>query len=113
MKIFNHHVYEYKKGLRNLILITTDFEKSQTMIDKLNKRKISFISAIVSATRVNIFFGEKLCIDVLRNFTTLNLTNLSDEEDFILGTMLGYCSKKQCFRYLKRKSHYETMKLIN
>jgi len=28
---------------------------------------------------------------------------LTDEEDFILGTMLGYDRVKQCERYLKRK----------
>ncbi|PXF51402.1 MAG: hypothetical protein C4B55_03135 [Candidatus Methanophagaceae archaeon] len=28
---------------------------------------------------------------------------MTDEEDFILGTMLGYDRVKQCERYLKRK----------
>jgi hypothetical protein len=32
-----------------------------------------------------------------------SLSNLTDEEDFILGTMLGYDRVKQCERYLKRK----------
>jgi len=32
-----------------------------------------------------------------------SLSDLTDEEDFILGTMLGYDRVKQCERYLKRK----------
>ena len=32
-----------------------------------------------------------------------SLSNLTDEEDFILGTMLGYDRVKQCERYLRRK----------
>ena len=32
-----------------------------------------------------------------------SLSDLTDEEDFILGVMLGYDRLKQCERYLKRK----------
>ena len=32
-----------------------------------------------------------------------SLSSLTDDEDFILGTMLGYDRVKQCERYLKKK----------
>ena len=31
------------------------------------------------------------------------LSNFTDEEDFILGVMLGYDRTRQCDRYIKRK----------
>ncbi len=42
-------------------------------------------------------------IDVIKQMKFTSLSNLTDEEDFILGTMLGYDRLKQCERYLKRK----------
>jgi hypothetical protein len=53
--------------------------------------------------KINIFFGNKNCINVLKSFGDKPLYKFTDEEDFILGIMLGYCRKKQCERFLKRK----------
>jgi len=33
-----------------------------------------------------------------------NLNNYTDEEDFILGIMLGYDRYKQCDRFIKRRN---------
>ncbi|MEW6102822.1 MAG: DUF2023 family protein [bacterium] len=34
MSIFNHHIYEYKKGLRNLILYTAKKQKKLELTHK-------------------------------------------------------------------------------
>lgn len=103
MKVFAHHIYEYKKGIRNLILHTMNAKYRIQAEQMLKRNDISYIIQEVSSQKINIFFGEKECIEVLRNFGTKMLNNFTDEEDFILGIMLGYDRVKQCARYLKRK----------
>lgn len=103
MDIFSHHIYEYRKGLRKLILYTGDCTDLPLMIEKLNNRDISYIVAPLTGTKINVFFGSSDCIDVLNHFKTLDLKKLSDTEDFILGAMLGYDINLQCQRFIKRK----------
>ena len=43
-------------------------------------------------------------MDAIRNFVKQPLSNLTPEEDFILGTLLGYDICGQCERYCKRKA---------
>jgi len=50
-----------------------------------------------------VFFGNPICIEVIKQMNLESLSSLTDEEDFILGTMLGYDRVKQCERYLKKK----------
>jgi len=103
MKVFIHHIYEYQKGLRNLILHTAPAKDRQGIINRLETNRIPYLISDVSKTKINVFFGNKVCIDVIKKLKHKNLSELTDEEDFILGIMLGYEVKKQCYRYLKRK----------
>ena len=102
MKVFRHHVYEYKKGLRNLILHTADARYRKEMIEKLSQNKIAYLIQDVTDKKINVIFGDPVCIKVLESFGEKPLRDFSDEEDFILGIMLGYCRRIQCERYLKR-----------
>ena len=104
MKIFVHHIYEYKKGLRRMVLYTGPANEKIKIIEKLEKHKISYVIDDVSSEKINVFFGADECIKVLVKFKTLELDKLSDEEDFILGTMLGYDLVIQCRRYVKRRN---------
>lgn len=99
--VFCHHLYEYQKGLRSLILHTVNLQNTHWMIQKLTNAKVAFVSYDISEVRCNIFFGDDSCIKVIEAIGKRNLSNYSPEEDFILGIMLGYCRKKQCARYLK------------
>lgn len=101
MKVFAHHLYEYNKGLRRLILHTTSMENKAAIIMKLESRGISYIIQAVTDTKINVFFGAVYCIDVLKSFPHLSLCELSPDKDFILGAMLGYDMKVHCDRYLK------------
>lgn len=47
--------------------------------------------------------GKKECLDAIRMIVTKPLCQLSPEEDFILGAMLGYDICAQCERYCERK----------
>ncbi|MDU1911204.1 MULTISPECIES: DUF2023 family protein [Fusobacterium] len=103
MEVFIHHIYEYQKGIRNLILHTTDKKNIEIIKEKLNSENIDYIIYPLGKQRINVFFGAKECVEVIKNINKLSLTAYTPEEDFILGIMLGYDRKKQCERFLKFK----------
>ena len=105
MKILFHHIYEYRKGLRNLVLCTLSSDYLELAVERLEHNEIAYLIQKVSENKVNIFFGMKECVDIVRGFGNKPLSTFTDEQDFILGIMLGYCRIKQCHRYLKRKGH--------
>ncbi|MDC7220035.1 MAG: DUF2023 family protein [Spirochaetales bacterium] len=112
MKVFNHHIYEYKKGLRSLVLHTLPVHLREEAEQKLKHNHIPYVLRPVGKTKINIFFGEVECVNIVESFGEKPLNELSDEEDFILGTMLGYCRLQQCRRYLKRKNYPELKRVI-
>ena len=113
MNVFIHHIYEFKKGLRNLILHTT-VKTEQTLIEKrLIEENINYLITSLCDKKINVFFGHKVCVDVIRAIGDKSLNEYSEEEDFILGTMLGYDRLLQCERYIKRKKNQIKDKIIS
>lgn len=108
-RIFSHHIYELKKGLRHLILFTTTEEHRLAIVQKLESHHIPYrIQPVApSSTKINVFFGNQTCIDVLETFGSRYLSELTAEEDFMLGVMLGYDRVKQCERYLRMHEREE------
>lgn len=103
MEVLVHHIYEYEKGLRNLILHTTSKALKEKIEEKLNRKKIPYIIHDIPGEKMNIYFGNNYCIDVVKSIDKVNLSAYIDEEDYILGIMLGYDRVKQCQRFLNRK----------
>jgi len=87
MKVLRHHVYEYKKGLRRLILFTCNSERKQEAIAILKKLNISFVLLPVLGKNINIFFGDEVCLEVIKSINKASLNSYTPEEDFILGVM--------------------------
>ena len=104
-RAFTHHLYEYEKGLRNLVLYTTNDANREFIEGLLQSKKVDYCIRKVDRTKINVFFGDRGCIDVVRLMNFRLLSSLKDEEDFILGIMLGYDRLKQCERYLERKNN--------
>lgn len=102
MKVLSHHIYEYKKGIRKLILHTLNASFRPQVEAKLKHHGIDYIIREVSPTKMNIFFGSKECVELIRCFGNKKLNEFTPEEDFILGTLLGYDSLQQCRRYLQK-----------
>lgn len=100
MQVFVHHIYEYEKGIRNLILHTMDSASINLAEKKLISKNIAYKIYKIKNGRYNIFFGDLSCIKVIEKIGKTNLSEYTPEEDFILGIMLGYDRKKQCDRYL-------------
>ncbi len=103
LRVFNHHIYEYKKGLRNLILTTEKAKYRDVIEEKLQHNGISYIIHDIKGDKINVYFGADPCIEVVKTFSP-KLNKLTPEQDFILGIMLGYDRVKQCERYLKTKN---------
>lgn len=106
MQVFSHHLYEYKKGLRSLILHTAKAELKPLFVKKLERNGIAYLIQDIDDSKFNIFFGDENCVNVVSRFD-MPLNKLSDEQDFILGIMLGYDRILQCRRYLSRKKSSE------
>ena len=109
MQVFTHHLYEYSKGLRRLVLHTTDPVYEGFIVKKLENRNIAYIIHHPSDKRMNVFFGDEDCIAVLGSFSDLRLDRLSVQQDFILGAMLGYDMKIQCRRYMKLLGEFQNV----
>lgn len=103
MKVLMNHIYEYKKGVRKMVLFTFNKRYENYATARLRRQNISYILQSVGNDRMNLFFGSKQCIEAIRIIVTRPLSQLTPEEDFILGAMLGYDICSQCERYCERK----------
>jgi len=93
LKMLLHHIYEFQKGVRRLVLCTICPTCARLMAERLQARRIDYLVQPVTADKVNLYFGHRACL----------LNELSAEEDFMLGVMLGYDLPMQCERYCTRK----------
>lgn len=103
LRVFHHLIYEYKKGVRDLVLYTLSADAEKKAIWKLDKNAISYKLQRLKNGNLNIFFGKEECLVVVNRICgdkPLNL--LTPEEDFILGILLGYSISEQCTRYCKK-----------
>ena len=91
-----------------MVLHTAPARHRDRIAGKLTSLGIDFVIADVNESKINVFFGDPVCIRVIRSFRILNLSVLSDEQDFILGMLLGYDILVQCRRFLKRKALSQT-----
>ena len=96
-------IYEFKKGVRQMVLYTTNRKYEDFAVKRLTNQKINYIIQPVGNDKINLFFGRKECINAIRFLVTQPLNKLSPEQDFILGAMLGYDICAQCKRYCERK----------
>ena len=102
MRVLMNHIYEYKKGVRRMILFTCNRRFEQQACRRLYNQSIDYVLQPAGKDNVNVYFGRRECLDAIRLFVTRPLNELSPEEDFILGAMLGYDICAQCERYCER-----------
>ena len=112
MEVLAHHIYEYNKGLRNLVLHTMSSANREKAERKLKSNHIKYYIQEVSAKKINVFFGTDECVEVIMHVVAdKSLNELTPAEDFILGTLLGYDKKQQCSRLLKKLQNEELPKM--
>lgn len=103
IKVLANHIYEYQKGVRKMVLFTFNKRYEQMAVLRLQREKINYLILPVGNDRLNLFFGREECLQAVKLMITKPLSKLSAEEDFILGTLLGYDLCEQCKRYCNRK----------
>ncbi len=92
LKVLMNHIYELNKGVRQMVLFTCNKKYGKLAVERLE-----------SQGNLNVYFGRRECLEAIRLIVTRPLNQLTPEEDFILGAMLGYDICAQCERYCKRK----------
>lgn len=103
MKVLMNYIYEYQKGIRHLVLYTFNKKYEQLAITRLQSQNINYIIRKGGSNSVNLFFGREECLSAIRLIVDRPLCDLTPEEDFMLGAMLGYDIRMQCERYCDRK----------
>lgn len=96
VRIFLSHVYEYKKGVRRMVLYTLSRKYLSFVTQRLKGQGISYYIQVVTPTKINLFFGHPQCVEVMKRIIKTPLNELSPEEDFIVGALLGYDLCLQC-----------------
>ena len=71
IRIFLNHVYEFKKGVRNMVLYTMNKEYEAFAIRRLERQNISYLIQEVNANKINLFFGKAECMDAIRHIIIL------------------------------------------
>lgn len=108
MRVLMNHIYEYQKGVRRMVIFTCKKRFEKFALQRLENQGIDCIAKPVANENVNIYFGRRECMDAIRMMVTRPLNELSPEEDFILGALLGYDLCAQCERYCSRKRHHSS-----
>ena len=107
--VLNEQIYGYKHGIRPFVLQTMQVEDKAEIEKRLQRDNLNYhLQEAPGGRNLNVFFGDKPCVDVIKSFGGTPLNKLAPEKDFILGIMLGYDKTKQCERYLKLKEKEAT-----
>lgn len=104
LRLFKHCLYEYDKGVRQLQMMTLTAAEAAVLVEQLDRASIHHYRHEISPEKVNLFFGRTPLVKTAQRIVTKPLNILSPEEDFILGTLLGYDKEQQCLRYLAKKT---------
>ena len=104
MKVLMNHIYEYQKGVRQMVLFTCPKQYEACATRRLQSQHIDYVLQPAGKNNLNLYFGRKECLNAIRLIVTRPLNQLTPEEDFILGTMLGYDLCAQCERFCERKA---------
>jgi hypothetical protein len=107
VKALQHHLYEYHKELRNLVLLTLPGDRRAQVEARLSAEGIAYVVQELTGRSFNVFFGADECVAVVRTIGKSSLSDYTPEEDFILGTMLGYGQLQQCARYVRMRHDTE------
>jgi len=103
MKVLMEHIYEYQKGVRQMVLYTFNKRYTTFATSRLEHQNIDYLLQPIEGDSVNLYFGKPECLNAVRLFADKPLWQLTPEEDFILGAVLGYDIGRQCERYCERK----------
>ena len=91
MKLFLHQIYEFQKGVRSLVLCTMCRTCASLLSERLERLGIAYRIQSVTDSKVNLYFGNRMCLETVATFIHKPLNELSAEEDFMLGAKVSGC----------------------
>ncbi len=59
IRIFLNHIYEFKKGVRNMVLYTMSREHEEFAIRRLKNQNISYMIQEVGTNKINLFLERQ------------------------------------------------------
>lgn len=114
LQVLNEQIYGYKHGIRPLVLQTESMKDKDAIEKRLQRDNLNYhLMPAPGGKNLNVFFGDKACVDVIKSFNNQPLNELTPEKDFMLGVLLGYDKTKQCERYLKLKEKEQQKQGLN
>ena len=90
MMVLMNHIYELQKGVRRMVLFTCNKKYGEQAVSRLESQGIPYILQPAGLQNLNVYFGRRECMEAIQFIVTRPLNQLTPEEDFILGAMLGY-----------------------
>lgn len=76
LKVLMNHIYEYKKGVRRMILFTMNKRYEQFAIQRLERQNIPYVLQPAGKNTLNLYFGKKECLDAIRLIATRPLNEV-------------------------------------
>lgn len=104
LALMAQYIYELRKGVRQLFLLTMTPHEARAVQDRLDREGIAWHNQPVTSAKVNVYFGQPVFVELAGRLARQSLNQLTPEQDFMLGTLLGYDREQQCRRYLERGS---------
>lgn len=101
-RLVNHSLYELDKGVRQLFMLTVSWTDLPGVVARLAADRVDHYVHRLNDSRVNLFFGRPALVATVRHIVDKPLCELTPEQDFMLGTLLGYDREQQCRRFLER-----------
>ncbi len=86
-----------------MVLFTCPKRYEDFALQRLEHMRIPYLIQPAGRQNLNLYFGRKECLDAIRLIVNRPLNELTPEEDFILGAVLGYDICVQCKRFCRRK----------
>lgn len=111
--LLGHHIYEIRKGIRRLSLLTLRKDQYQRSLAKLESCGVSHLAKPCGTDTLNIFLGHPSCLRLVDQIVVGDLSRLSPEQDFMLGALLGYDLPDQCERYFRQKARNRRLEVVS
>ena len=89
MKMLLHHIYEFRKGVRDLVLCTLCPTCAGLLIERLRSQGIDYLLQPVTEQKVNLYFGKRSCLDAVQTFVDKPLNKLTPRGGFHAGHHVG------------------------
>ena len=110
--LVGHHIYEIRKGIRKLSLLTMRKEEYLRSLSRLESCGVSHLVKSCGTDKMNVFFGHPSCLKLVDRMVVGDLSRLSPEIDFMLGALLGYDLPDQCERYFQQMARSRRLEVV-